>query len=183
MSEIRCHPKVKLVAGIITNNDTVYEKTKKILIRYFGNTDFESAAFDFNYTKYYEEEMGKGLKRRFLGFKKLIPPERIAKIKVMTNKIEKRFSVKGKRQINIDPGYVNLSKLVLATTKDYKHRIYLGKGIFGEITLFFTNDTFQGWDCTYPDYRAQDYINTFNAIRGLYQKQTSEAQTYGAKRT
>jgi hypothetical protein len=82
-------------------------------------------------------------------------------------KIEKRFSIANKRQINIDPGYLSLDKVVLATHKDYSHRLYLGKGIYGEVTLFFKDKTFNPFPWTYPDYRTHEYINFFNDAREI----------------
>ena len=177
MGETRYPEKVKLICGLITNNKEVYEKTKKILARLFGKIDFESGPFEFVFTKYYEKELGKKLKRRFLSFERLIDPEDIAGIKALTNNIEAKFSLQNKRQLNIDPGYLTLAKLVLATTKDYNHRIYLSRGIYAEVTLCYIGNSFQGWKWTYRDYLTQDYIHFFNKIRGIYQKQLSEATT------
>ncbi|MCM8779712.1 MAG: DUF4416 family protein [Candidatus Omnitrophica bacterium] len=171
MAEVRFPSKTKLIAGLITSDTSIYERAKHLLKRHFGETDCEFGPFDFNYTRYYEKEMGKGLKRYFLAFEKLIMPDRIPEIKIITNTIEKQLSFGGRRQVNIDPGYLELSKLVLATTKDYNHRIYLGKGIYAEITLYFSKNSFRGWNWTYADYRSPEYINVFNQIRRIYQKQ------------
>lgn len=171
MGKISRPEKVKLIVGFITSNVLVYEKTKKILVRRFGEIDFESDYFKFVFTKYYEKEMGSNLKRCFLSFKQLIEPCDIAKIKIFTNDIETKFTVRNKRQINIDPGYLNLAKLVLATTKDYNHRLYLSKGIFAEITLSYLGNAFRSWKWTYPDYKTQSYIDVFNKIREIYYKQ------------
>lgn len=162
---------VKLIAGFIFKKEDILNKTKIILERHFGKIDFESQNLPFIHTVYYEKEFGDNLKRIFVSFKKLISPSSLSKIKIMTNRIEKKISVKGKRMINIDPGYLNLSKLILASTKDYKHRIYLNKGIYAEITLFYQNKTFQPWEWTYPDYKTNEYIAIFNQIREIYAKQ------------
>ena len=100
-------------------------------------------------------------------------PQQIAEIKVLTNKIEEKLSSAGKRLVNIDPGYLDLAKLILASTKDYSHRIYLGKGIYAEITLSYQGKSFQGWQWTYPDFRTTEYRNIFNQIRELYAGQIS----------
>ncbi|MBU2221656.1 MAG: DUF4416 family protein, partial [Candidatus Omnitrophica bacterium] len=112
-----------------------------------------------------------GLKRKFISFKKLIPPDQLSAIKITTNKIEDRLSSKNLRRINIDPGYLDLAKLVLATTKDYNHRIYLSKGIFAEITLTYQGKSFRPWNWTYRDYQSQEYIAIFNQIREIYNLQ------------
>jgi hypothetical protein len=112
--------------------------------------------------------MGKGLQKIFLGFKKLIKREKLPEIKLYTNDLEDRYSCQSNRQVNLDPGYLTSGQVILATTKDYQHRIYLGKGIFGEVTLRFKNGSFQPWDWTYPDYRQESYTNFFNELRKIY---------------
>ncbi|MBU0633530.1 MAG: DUF4416 family protein [Candidatus Omnitrophica bacterium] len=156
---------VKLIIGLI-GKEEIFNRVKKILIQKFGGIDFENPVLDFNFTDYYELEMGGNLKRQFLSFKRQILPDKVASIKIYTNSLEKRFSAAGgRRRVNIDPGYLTLSKLVLATTKDYQHRIYLGKGIFAEVTLRFKDKSFREWEWTYPDYRSREYIDIFNYIR------------------
>jgi len=83
----------------------------------------------------------------------------------------RRTLTTGKRRINIDPGFLSLGKLILATTKDQCHRVYLGRGIFAEVTLFYKRKTFNPWPWTYLDYKSQEYIDIFNSIRAIYQKQ------------
>ena len=153
--------------GFIYKDEAIFIKSRDKLEKRFGRVDFQSDPLDFNYTTYYEKEMGSGLKRRFISFSKLIPIEDLYRIKLYTNRLEARFLDSGARQVNIDPGYVDLAKLVLASTKDYAHRIYLRKGIFAEITLSYRNNSFVFNDWTYPDYRSQEYIDIFNKIRLL----------------
>ena len=159
------HEKVKLIVGLI-GKENLFHKAKTSLSRKFGEIDFQSKVLDFIYTDYYNREMGSGLKRQFLSFKRLISPEKMPDIKIYTNSLEqKSFCIKGKRSVNIDPGYLNLSKLVLATTKDHQHRLYLGKGIYAEVTLRYKNKTFCPWEWTYPDYYSEEYITIFNHLR------------------
>ena len=162
---------VKLVIGLIFSNKAILNKTMPILKKRFGPVDFQSQTLDFSHTNYYEKEFGKGLKRSFISFGRLIAPDSLARIKNITNSIERKLSKNACRLINIDPGYLDLPKLILASTKDYNHRIYIGKGIFAEITLFYEGDTFKPWQWTYPDYRTDDYIKIFNQIRKIYTQQ------------
>jgi hypothetical protein len=171
MGQIQKAKKVKLITGLITGNEAFFLTTEKKLSKKFGPLDFKSATLDFNYTDYYQAELGKELKRQFFSFKQLIPPQEISKIKIFTNKLEDSLGVSGRRIINIDPGYLDLAKLVLATTKDFSHRIYLELGIFAEVTLMFSNESYQPLDWTYPDYRSQKYIEIFNDIRRIYHAQ------------
>ncbi|MFA5362097.1 MAG: DUF4416 family protein [Candidatus Omnitrophota bacterium] len=171
MGIVTAYPPVKLIVGFIFNDDNVYRKVKAILSRRFGAIDFESGVIPFRYTDYYEKEFGRDLKRSFVSFKKLVPLDRLARIKIITNSIEHSLAVKNRRTINIDPGFVDLAKLVLATTKDFCHRIYLNRGICAEVTLFYKGKSFRHWEWTYPDYRTPEYIAIFNHIRELYSKQ------------
>lgn len=171
MGAIKKHQPVKLVVGFIFKEEDVLNKAESFLEKRFGKIDFESQTFPFSHTDYYEKELGKDLKRGFISFKKLISPQDLPKIKITTNKIEKKLSNAQSRLINIDPGYLDLSKLILASTKDYKHRIYLSKGIYAEVTLFYQNKTFNSWEWTYPDYKTPEYLAIFNQIRDIYARQ------------
>ncbi len=162
---------VKLVIGFIFREEGMLDKANNILRKEFGEIDYESPTLAFIHTDYYETELGKNLKRKFISFEKLIRPQNLPKIKITTNAIEKKLSRNKMRPINIDPGYLDLAKLILASTKDYKHRIYLDKSIYAEITLFYQNKSFAPWEWTYPDYKTADYIRIFNRIREIYVEQ------------
>lgn len=161
----------KLVAGFIYRESAIKDRALAALKKRYGAIDYCSQELDFIYTDYYYPEFGKPLKRLFISFEPLLSEDGLLAIKRYTNALEKRFSKGGKRLINIDPGMLNLGKLILATTKDNVHRIYLGKGIFAEVTLYFRRDSFTPWQWTYPDYQSKEYISIFNAIRALYQQQ------------
>jgi len=171
MGKIAPTKPVKLIVGFIFKDKQAFNKARLILTRRFGRIDFESNPVLFSLTDYYQEEFGDGLSRVFISFNKLIKPRQLPGIKILTNKIEKKLSQAGKRLVNIDPGYLDLPKLVLASTKDYVHRIYLDKGIYAETTLCYQGKSFQGWQWTYPDFRTNEYINIFNHIRALYAEQ------------
>jgi len=171
MGRLRRPNKVKLIAALLSNDVGVFLKVVEILEKVYGRVDFASGILDFAHTDYYKEEMGDNLKRQFLSFEKLLDLKNIYDVKLRTNSIEDRFLSSGKRTINIDPGYLDLAKLVLFSTKDYSHRIYLDKGIFAESTLFYKDKTFTPWPWTYPDYATKDYIDIFNSIRDTYKKQ------------
>ncbi|MFA5145861.1 MAG: DUF4416 family protein [Candidatus Omnitrophota bacterium] len=168
----RLPQKVKLVAGMISRDTALFDRVRKGMERLFRNkADFESGVFDFTQTGYYNNEMGDGLKRKFLSFAGTVALKDLYKVKLLTNALERKFSRGGNRTVNIDPGYVDLAKLVLFSTKDYSHRLYLGGGIYAEVTLSYKDKTFQPWPWTYPDYATAGYIGTFNAIREIYKKQ------------
>jgi len=174
MGRIKRHPPVKLIIGFIFKEESVFQKATVLLKKRFGKIDFESQILPFTHTDYYAREFGKNLKRRFISFEKLVLPEDLPKIKIATNKIEQRLSSGTSRLINIDPGYLDLAKLILASTKDYKHRMYLNRGIYAEVTLFYQEKTFNPWEWTYPDYKTNEYIAIFNHIRGIYAEQVAK---------
>lgn len=168
MGKIKKYNSVKLVIGFIYKDEAIFIRARDKLKKKFGEIDFASAAIDFSYTEYYKSEMGENLKKRFISFSRLVRMQDLYRIKLYTNRLETRFIVSKCRQVNIDPGYLDQAKLVLATTKDYAHRIFLRKGIFGEITLTFRENSFSPNDWTYPDYRSKEYLDIFNQIRKLY---------------
>jgi hypothetical protein len=173
MGQIRSHSPVKLIVGIIAAAPDLLAVVHQRLAGRFGRVDFASDVLPFDYTTYYETEMGKDLKRQFVSFESLIPAEELASAKCFSNGVECKFA-KGDsapRQVNLDPGYISAAKLVLASTKDHAHRIYLQDGIYAEITLKFYRKTFQPWEWTYPDYRTSTYIDIFNHIRHIYMEQ------------
>ena len=174
MGKLSAPAPVKLIIGFIFKDEEFLIKAQGILRRHFGKIDFESPVIPFTYTDYYEKEIGKGLKRKFISFQKLIPSQRLAAIKNLTNKIEDGLSRGNLRRINIDPGYLTMAKLVLASTKDYSHRIYINKNIFAEITLFYQDKNFKPREWTYPDYRSAEYIKIFLQIRNIYSQQLSK---------
>lgn len=202
MSEVREHKPAKLIIGMFTNRIELFQETLKVLKKRFGPVDYESPLLPFDKTDYYEEEFGKDLKRKFYSFKKLIKAEDLAKIKILTNNLEKKFGEKGpspvardtslrrgilnevkeNRLINLDPGYLAPAKLVLATTKDYQHRIYYGKGIYGEVTLRYKRRSFIPWEWTYPEYKTKEYVEIFSHIRKIYMKQLKQASLHSAER-
>jgi hypothetical protein len=118
----------------------------------FGAIDMVGPWMDFDYTDYYTPEMGRPLHRRMLVFKELIAQLDLARIKLRTNEIELRYAQAGKRSVNIDPGYLLYERFVLATGKNYSHRIYIGEGIYADLTLIYQKGAYRPLPWTYPDY-------------------------------
>jgi len=170
MLEIQLPLPVKFICGFIYLKEEIYLKSRAILEKKFGKIDFESQRIDFSFTDYYCPEMGKPLYRRFVSFKRLKDPRYFPDIKLFCIKIEKKYSLNQKRRVNIDPGYINDAKLVLTTTKDFSHRIYLAKGIYAEVTLYFKDKKFSDFLTTFPDYRTKEYKEIFYKIRDIYHR-------------
>jgi len=177
MGKVRKPKPVKLIVGLISGKKVLFDKVKEKLMGKFGEVDEESILIPFVFTDYYREEMGEGLLRKFLSFKMLIDPGELADIKLWTNELEDAFRDEhGRRQINIDPGYINAAKLVLATTKDFSHRIYIGQGIYAEVTLCWRRGRFTAQEWTYPDYRSEEYMQFFKRVREAYMEQMRKIQ-------
>lgn len=170
------HRPVKLIVGMFTAQDYLFDAIHAQLEKAHGVVDHVSPVWPFDFTTYYAEEFGEDLVRQFISFSELIDAASLAQIKLFTNNLEQQSASHGKRQINLDPGYIDLSKLVLATTKNHQHRIYLGQGIYAEVTLRFTRKSFRPWEWTYPDYRTDRYIQFFNQVRETYLEQLRQLQ-------
>ena len=176
MGTIRAPLPVKPIIGVLTAEPLLLSSVYQTLTCRLGPIDWQSALLPFTSTTYYAAEMGQNLQRQFISFERLMDAGALAAMKVFTNQVEETFACAGThpRRVNLDAGYVDAAKLVLASTKDHAHRIYLGEGIYAEITLRFYRKTFQPWEWTYPDYRSQTYIELFNHIRAIYREQLKE---------
>lgn len=168
MSRPRQAEAVKLLMSIISAEDGGFCDVMQILAAHFGRPDFIGAQMPFDYTSYYEKEMGRSLVRRMVSFDELIPPESLPDVKLLTNLVEEQFSSDGRRKINIDPGYLSLAHLILATGKGYTHRPYLRGGIYADLTLIYTDGAFSVLSWTYPDYAGREILATLNKIRNKY---------------
>ena len=165
------HP-VKLFIGMLSQDAALFDQLKEELQKIFGSVDMESPVWSWEHTEYYSKEMGTGLKRQFIFFHELINPEAIPGIKLKTIEFEKQYlNENDGRRINLDPGYLDSAKIVLVSTKDYSHRIYLGKGIYGEVTLIYSGKDYQILPFTYPDFRTSEYLDIFRKAREIYKRQ------------
>lgn len=170
MGQTRSPKPVKLFAGLLSGDPDLLLRARQLLTRSFGPVDLEAGPWPFTQTDYYEPEMGCDLQRRFVSFVTLIPPGQLADIKHETNLIEEQIAdqcllADVSRPVNIDPGYVDLSKLVLGTTKDGSHRIYIGHGMYAEVTLQYADGGWKTLPWTYPDYREEAYHAFFVQLR------------------
>ena len=159
----------KLVVGCIMNDKTSIEELFPLLEEIFGPVDMISCWLDFAYTDYYYKEMGSPLYRKVFVFKHLIAQDELALIKEKTNELETRFMTSGKRKVNLDPGYLVSSRFVLATGKEYSHRIYIGRKIYADLTLMYSKKYgFKTLEWTYPDYTSKDMISFLSKVRDKY---------------
>ena len=160
---------VKLVMSFLFAEEKKFAAAISAADQRYGPIDFLSEPLPFDFTSYYEPEMGRVLWRRLAGFGPLIAPEQLPGIKLWTNALESRFlNEREGRKVNVDPGYLAASRFILATGKDYSHRIYLGQGIYGDLTLWFQKSAFTPLPWTYPDYASQPLIGLINLLRRRY---------------
>jgi len=172
MGKIRQHPPVKLFTALTYISSLDLRPVYEELTSHFSLIESKSHIYDFSeFTPYYQKEMGDKLYKIFVVFSELCQPDQLPHIKIKTNQLENNYAIDGKRRVNIDPGYITQAKIVLATTKNYSHRIYLNHGIYGDVHLYFHQGSFQKQSWTYPDYQQQEIIRFFNQTRKRYLEQ------------
>ncbi|MDC0935651.1 DUF4416 family protein [Pirellulales bacterium] len=163
-------PVLRVIAAS-SRYDAALDWGREKAVAQWGRVAAVSDAFNFGETDYYEAEMGVDLKKQFWAFALTIDPGELPAIKLQTNQWEVAYAAleqhQESRPLNLDPGYVTLAKLVLASTKDHAHRIYLADGIYAETTLNFRGGGWQPMPWTYPDYRRDDYQKFLTHCRDI----------------
>ncbi len=174
MGTIRSSNPAKLFAGVLFADIGLVGKIEDRLVAEFGPIDHRSERIPFELSTYYAGEMGNVIDRVFFSFEPLIEADQLAAVKTKTNLIEEEHrnpAAEVQRPVNADPGYIEESKVVLASTKNFPHRIYLGQGIFAEVELNFRNNTYQSFPWTYPDYKSREYQEFFLRVRHIFRAQ------------
>ena len=162
MGSIRFPKPVLSFMAVFSSDASAFDWVRKRAENQWGPLALESETFSVEmFTDYYAPTMGETLPKRLWAFENLIQPDMLAKIKCMTNDWEAEFQeftvCSAERALNIDPGYLDLGKLILASTKDHAHRIYLSEGIFAETTLMYTQKQWKPLPWSYPDYQSPGY--------------------------
>lgn len=180
MGALRRALPVKLIVGMLGSDADLLRRARQRLVREYGATDSESGLLPFAFTDYYQAEMGSGLLRWFVSFQNLIQPDQLASVKEFTNELEAATQREAMsdvlRPINLDPGYLDLGKLVLATTKDRAHRICIGPRVFAEVTLQYVGGDWQESAWTYPDFQTMSYQEFLTHARELLRVQREALQ-------
>ena len=158
----------KLVIGLFMKDRSLFDALVAELGSEFGSLDMVSPWMPFDYTSYYEQEMGAPLFRRLLAFKTLIEQLDLAGVKVTTNHLENRYTRNGRRRVNIDPGYLSYERFVLASGKNFVHRIYIGQKIYADLTLIYQQGAYQKLPWTYPDYADRPITSFLSRARAKY---------------
>ncbi len=168
---------VKLFFAILFSDEEKLFEAIKFISEKNGEIDFKSMPLDFDETDYYKQEMGENIKRIFISIKKLIKPDEIVDIKKQSTELENILSVDGKRKVNIDPGYMDFSKLVLATYKGGGCKIYIRDGVWIDIMLRYEKGSFQSFPWTFPDFAKGKYFPILLSIRKIYKLQMKEIRS------
>jgi hypothetical protein len=169
MWEIKDPRPVKLIIGILAADETSLAAAVKAISKSFGVIDLASDVWPFTQTDYYKEELGPNALRQFVSLEKLIDPGKLAQIKHDTNSLEQQLADSLKlslpRPVNLDPGFIEPSKLILASTKNFSHRIYIGNKMFAEVTLMYEKGHWRHFEYTFPDYRQSCYQDFLSKVR------------------
>jgi len=168
MGVIRFPKPVCLVCAICFKDQVLLPKVLERICEQFGESSSVSELLMFHHTEYYQEEMGSPLYKIYVSFKNTIDPVLLPDVKHFTNDIEASWADNNSRRVNLDPGYIEPAKLVLASTKNYSHRIYLAKGIYGDVQLVWRHNRFQFNPWTYPDYKEDKVVAFFTTVRNVY---------------
>jgi len=160
---------VKLIIGILAADETSLAAAIKAINKPFGVIDLASDVWPFTQTDYYKDELGPNALRQFVSIEKLIDPGKLAQIKHDTNSLEQQLADSLKlplpRPVNLDPGFIEPSKLILASTKNFSHRIYIGNKMFAEVTLMYEKGHWRHYEYTFPDYRQSCYHDFLSKVR------------------
>lgn len=169
MGQIHDHQPVLHIVAIVSRHSDAFTWTIDALTNQFGPVALASDVFDFTETSYYNASMGDDLKKQFVAMERLIAPDTIIESKILTNAMEDDYrdavDHPEQRPVNLDPGYISPAKLVLATTKDRDHRLFLGRGIYAEVTLHYRSKAWCSSRWTYPDYQREDFLAFFTQCR------------------
>jgi len=180
MWEINEPKPVKLIIGILADSENSLPQTIQAIEEQFGRLDFKSQVWPFTQTKYYEDELGTNPVRQFVTIEKLIGPGILADIKHKANDIEKELAQKLNldypRPVNLDPGIIEPSKLILASTKNFSHRIYIGNRMYAELTLAFNKGKWESFNYTFPDYKENRYHDFLSKVRNHLVEQLRSEQ-------
>ncbi|MGC8605672.1 MAG: DUF4416 family protein [Desulfomonilaceae bacterium] len=167
--------KAQLVISLLSAQENPLDVLSCDLEKVFGPLEEVLGPFKFDFTTYYDIELGSGIKRWMVTFSRLVDPASLADIKKSTNKIEQKYTFEGRRRFNLDPGLITLGNFILATGKNNAHRIYLKHGIFADLTLIFRRASYRPLEWTYPDYVDSVLIGVLNRIRAMYKQKLEKS--------
>ena len=161
---------VKLFVAVLWSREETLQNALRHMESAWGAVDYSGPDRPFNLTDYYEKEMGSDLKRRLVSFRELFPPDRIGEAKHMANNIEDASADSG-RAVNLDVGYLDHNKIVLASFKGAGQKIYLGNGAWADLVARYRSGRYQPFEWTFPDFKDGRYDTELKEIREIYRRQ------------
>lgn len=173
MGKIVSPVRVKLICAVLWNESAGINAVYQKLSANWGPMDMYSTVYDFKHTEYYADEFGEHLKKQFVSFENLVDIDEIPFIKIHGNELEEQFMTGKNRNVNIDPGYIANAKLVMPTTKNLPHRVYIGMNIYADLQLIYKKPSFQTILWTFGDYKEPFNLEFFNKVRERYMEQIS----------
>ncbi len=181
MWELKKPKPVKLIVGILASDERCLAAARDAVFSALGPVDLLSNVWTFDQTDYYTEEIGPNVLRQFISIERLIDPGDLAQIKHRTNEIERQLAamlvMPFPRPVNLDPGVIEPSKLILASTKNFAHRIYIGRKMYAEVTLVFDKGQWRFLPYTFPDYHRSEYLEFFSLVRSRLVQQLRDKKT------
>ncbi len=161
-------PPVKLIAAVMIAPSVSADEAVSVITNEWGVVDLALDWYAFDHSDYYAGEFGPSLKKAFFSFETLVDAETMPAVKIRSNRLEDGFCRDGKRALNIDPGYIADAKLIMPTTKNLSHRVYVGQGIYADQQLMYHGKTFNTMPWTFADYKQPAVIDFFNRVRRVY---------------
>jgi hypothetical protein len=183
MSELSISVEANLTVSVMYKDDSILDEVKMILESLYGNIDMASESYSFSdISPYYDPEMGEGIKKIIFSFENTVDRSVLADVKTECVKIEKKYSENDSRTVNLDPGLVSLENFILATGKNYSHRIYLKNGVFAEVTMMFgKKGMIKELPWTYRDYLHEPARSFMLKVRENYRTKREELLKKGVK--
>lgn len=167
---------VKYIVAVLYQDDGTFNQVLDLLAEEFSNIDYVGQSFPFTDSDYYEAEMGTQLKRKVISFEKLESPGNLVSAKQTTRKIEERLSVNLGRTVNLDIGYLDMFKVILASYKGRSNKVYMSDNIWSDFVLYFEKGAYQSFVWSFPDFKSGKYNADLMEIRTLYKKQLKESR-------
>lgn len=171
MSKLKQPEPVKFIAAVFSREASLINEVASRFEKIAGLLDYASELMAFDHTDYYRKEMGAPLYKRFFAVEQISDPAGLVEIKIQTNRVEEEYHQGDNRTVNIDPGYLAVNRLILATGKDVAHRVYLDKGVWADLSLVYQHGAWKDLPWTYPDYSSNDVKTILLEIRKKYLEQ------------
>ena len=170
MSRRAVPPRAKLLASVIYRDEERFAEARGLFAERIGAVERVSDRLPFDFTEYYAREMGAPLVRRFVVAADLVARDALAGVKDAAERIEDALAVGGRRTVNIDPGLLTEENFILATGKNYSHRVYLRDGVFADLTLVYERGAYRALPWTYPDYGSEPVRAFLAEVRSAYRE-------------